>query len=147
MLRLPTVHLSEVFMKSTKVGSLALSLLAFSASVFAHHGTAGSYDQNKVVTVTGVVKEFRWRNPHCALFIAGKDEAGKEVLYTLEMGSPNTLVNSGLSRKMINPGDEVVIKMHPGFANPTSGESLAREGFTLNGKHISAPERPTRAEQ
>lgn len=134
-------------MKTMKSLSVALSLLTFSAPLFAHHGTAGSYDQNKVVTVTGVVKEFRWRNPHCALFIVAKDASGKEELYTLEMGSPNTLVNSGLSRKMIKPGDEVVIKMHPGFANPTSGESLAREGFTLNGKHISAPERPTRAEQ
>lgn len=127
-------------------GLAALALLGFSDSLFAHHGTAGSYDQNKVVTVTGVVKEFRWRNPHSALFIISKDKSGSEVLYVLEMGSPNTLVNSGMTRKMIKPGDAIVVKMHPGLANPTSGESLTREGFLLNGKEIKAPERVTRAE-
>lgn len=104
--------------------------------LWAHHGTAGSYDQTKVVTIKGVVKEFRWRNPHSALFVTGKDESGKEVTYALEMGSPNTLVNMGYTRKMIKAGDEVVIKMHPSFVNPTSGESLSREGFFLNGKEI-----------
>lgn len=125
---------------------LAAMLLLAATPLFAHHGTAGSYDQNKVVTVTGVVKEFRWRNPHCALFLISKDKSGNDVEYVLEMGSPNTLVNSGMTRKMIKPGDEVVVKMHPGFANPTSGESLARDGFLLNGKEIKPNERAARAE-
>jgi Family of unknown function (DUF6152) len=123
-----------------------LALLVCSGSVFAHHGTAGSYDQKKVVTVTGVVKEFRWRNPHSALFIISKDNSGNDVEYVLEMGSPNTLVKSGMTRKMFKPGDEVVVKMHPGLGNPTSGESLTRDGFLLNGKEIKAPEQAARAE-
>ncbi len=134
-------------MSMLKICSLtAVVLLGISGPLFAHHGTAGSYDQNKVVTVTGVVKEFRWRNPHSALFIISKDKSGNDVEYVLEMGSPNTLVNSGMTRKMIKPGDSIVVKMHPGLANPTSGESLTRDGFVLNGKEIKAPERAAKAE-
>jgi hypothetical protein len=138
----PTLWITawRCFMKLKVFGLAALALLVTSSPLFAHHGTSGSYDQKIVVTVTGVVKEFRWRNPHSALFIVGKDPSGNEVTYVLEMGSPNTLVNSGLTRKLIKVGDTVVIKMHPSYRTPTSGESLARNGFLLNGKEIKPNE-------
>ena len=113
----------------------ALGLLLGAAPLFAHHGTAGSYDQNKVVKLNGTVKEFRWRNPHSALFVEAKDGAGKAQLYTLEMGSPNTLVKFGYTRETFKPGDSLVVEMHPSFTNPTSGEALSRE-VVVNGRSI-----------
>jgi hypothetical protein len=112
------------------------SLLISSVAVFAHHGTAGSYDQTKAVKVQGTVKEFRWRNPHCALYIDGKDAAGHDVTYTLEMGSPNTLVKFGYTRTSFKPGDVTVMEMHPAFTNPASGEALSRH-VTINGKELN----------
>jgi hypothetical protein len=120
---------------ATLSGALLLALVFPAAPLFAHHGTAGSYDQNKVVKVTGTVKEFRWRNPHSALFVTGKDVSGAELTYTLEMGSPNTLVKFGYTRDTFKPGDALIIDMHPSFTNPESGEALSRE-VTINGKVV-----------
>src|SRR5579863_7844820 len=114
-------------------GLTALALLVPFAPVFAHHGTAGSYDQTKTLKITGVVKEFRWRNPHSALFVDAKDESGKMVTYALEMGSPQTLVKFGYTRTTFKPGDQLVVQIHPSFTNPTSGEALSRL-VVINGK-------------
>jgi hypothetical protein len=83
-----------------------------------------------------VVKEFRWRNPHSALFLAGKDESGETVTYSLEMGSPNTLVRFGYRRDTFKPGDKVVLEMHPSRTNSTSGESLSSRPILVNGKPL-----------
>ena len=122
-------------------GLAGLALLIHSVPLFAHHGTAGSYDQNKVVKIKGTVKEFRWRNPHSALFIDAKDEAGKMVTYSLEMGSPNTLAKRGWTRDIFKAGDEMVMEMHPSFTNPTSGEAMSRE-IQLNGKTLKSGDQP-----
>jgi Family of unknown function (DUF6152) len=131
-------------MNSVKASSLALLILLGTAMpVLAHHGTAGSYDQHKVVTIKGVVKEFRWRNPHSALFLVGKDEAGKDLTYVLEMGSPNVLVNIGFKRNTLKTGDEVVMQMNPSLTNPANGVSLTPRAIMVNGKELkfAVPER------
>ena len=121
--------------KVTASGLLVIAFLLPSVPLFAHHGTAGSYDQNKVVKLNGTVKEFRWRNPHSALFVEARDDSGKSQVYTLEMGSPNTLVKLGYTRETFKPGDKLMVDMHPSFTNPTSGEALSRE-VVVNGKTI-----------
>jgi hypothetical protein len=118
----------------TLSGLAALALMVASVPVVAHHGTAGSYDENRVVKLTGIIKEFRWRNPHSALFIEARDESGKLVTYALEMGSPNTLARLGYSRTTFKPGDAVVMEMHPSFTNPANGYSPASLPVVINGQ-------------
>ena len=113
----------------------AFMLLVPATPLFAHHGTAGSYDQTKTVTVQGTVKEFWWRNPHSALFVNGADEAGKPVIYALEMGSPQTLVKIGYTRTTFKPGDKITMPMHPSFTNPVNGEALSRD-VSVNGNKL-----------
>lgn len=125
-------------MKEMKVFAppvLALGLLC--VPVFAHHGTAVSFDVKRVVELKGTVTEFNWRNPHSALFLQGKDSSGAVVTYAVEMGSPATLSKMGFTRHTFNPGDEVVLQMHPSFSNETTGEALERR-FVINGKEVLA---------
>ena len=115
----------------------ALALVAIAAPAFAHHGTSGSYDEKKVVTVSGTVKEFRWRNPHSALFVVTRDSTGKELNYAIEMGSPNALSRSGMVRTDIKVGDKVVVDMHPSFTSPTNGYTLGGSlKMSINGKPV-----------
>lgn len=124
-------------MIQSKVSFLALiALCAFPASLPAHHGTAGTYDQDKVVHVTGVVTQFRWRNPHCALILSSKDESGNEVTYAFEIGSPGSLVRRGFSRDSFKVGDEVSLDMHPSFNNPHIGQP-ATQTFIVNGEAVT----------
>jgi hypothetical protein len=112
---------------------LALSIAPISS--FAHHGTVGTYDQDKVVRVSGVVKQFVWRQPHCVLVLAGQDASGKDVTYSFEIGGPSGLAKQGMSRNSFKPGDTVELDMHPAFGNPNVGQPATRS-FVINGKEV-----------
>jgi hypothetical protein len=102
---------------------------------FAHHGTATSYDQERFITVTGTVTEFRWRNPHSSLYLAVKDEAGKVATYAIELASPVLMVReNGWTRDTFKVGDEVVFKVHPSKSGGPVGECLFNCEVLVNGK-------------
>jgi Family of unknown function (DUF6152) len=125
----------EYMNKMNVFGLALLALLVPGGLLFAHHGVAGFYDQDRIVKVEGVVRQFDWRNPHCGLFIVAKDAAGNEVSYALEMGSPGSLARQGFTRNSIKPGDKVLAPFHPAFANPTAGELESRD-VVVNGKAV-----------
>src|SRR5262245_38179550 len=54
-------------MKNTSI--FVLLVLMAAASLFAHHGTGISYDQDTWITVKGTVTEFAWKNPHSQLYL------------------------------------------------------------------------------
>ena len=112
---------------------LVLSIFLAGAALWAHHGTAASYDQKKLVTVKGTVTEFLWRNPHSALFLDVKDESGKSVNFAIEMYSPILMVKAGYTRDVFKVGDAVAIEVHPSLAGEPSGECLGCK-FWVNGK-------------
>src|SRR5580692_1579900 len=123
-------------MANRKIIGIALfAIAALVAPVYAHHGTAASYDQKKLLKVEGIVKEFLWRNPHSALFLNSKDPSGKAVEYSIEMGSPNVMAKSGLTRNTFKPGDQVIVNIHPSFTNPLSGECGGCQMW-VNGKPV-----------
>ena len=124
-------------MNKMKISGLAaLGLLILGVPLFGHHGTAASYDQKRTVKVKGIVKEFLWRNPHSSLYLEGKDESGKVVNYSIEMGSPNTLAKLGYTRNTFKPGDEAILEAHPSLASPNSFESLSSLQVIINGKAL-----------
>lgn len=110
------------------------TLAAIACPVLAHHGTAGSYDMTKVVKVDGTVKEFRWRNPHSALFVVGKDSTGKVQTYAMEMGSPFTMARFGYRADSFKPGDKIQAEMHPSLTNPYNGFAPFTLHMAVNGK-------------
>jgi hypothetical protein len=68
----------------------------------AHHAFAAEYDENKLVTVAGIVTRFEWTNPHVWLYVDGKD--GQKVRkWSVEMGSPNGLLH-GLETHGVEDG-------------------------------------------
>ena len=93
----------------------SLSLLAV-AGVFspagAHHSFA-MYDLERVAAVQGVVREFRWVNPHSSVVVvAGAPGAAAEV-WVIEMTSPGNLTRAGWTRKSLKPGDRVRVEFNP----------------------------------
>jgi hypothetical protein len=79
----------------------------------AHHGRAGYDAQDKGTTVRGVVKEFKWINPHVFITWEAKDAAGKAVEWTGEFSSVSTMLSEGLSRATFKPGDEIAVTVIP----------------------------------
>ncbi|WP_143742158.1 DUF6152 family protein [Polynucleobacter sphagniphilus] len=80
-------------------------------AVNAHHSTT-MFDRTQVVTITGVVKEVQWTNPHVAIFVSGAVKEGDEQsLWLMEMTSPGNLIRvGGWSRTAVKAGDKVVVE-------------------------------------
>jgi hypothetical protein len=92
-----------------------------SGSLFAHHGTNVSYDMQKSVTLTGVVTEFVWANPHCQVYFDVTDEQGNVVHWAGENSSPGVLAKAGWTRKTMKPGDRITVTVNPSRAGTPVG--------------------------
>jgi hypothetical protein len=90
----------------------ALGLAA--APAFAHHSFA-MYDQARLVTLNGTVKDFEWTNPHSVIFLITGGMGGKpEDLWSVELPtSPGNLSRLGWSKHSLNAGDKVAIEINP----------------------------------
>ena len=92
----------------------------FGGVVSAHHSVAG-YDTQKEVTLRGTIVEYNWRNPHVFVVWSVKDENGKVVQWTGEMNSPTSMIQVGMSKSSLKPGDEVILVVNPSkTGNPLS---------------------------
>jgi hypothetical protein len=85
---------------------------ALMAPALAHHSPA-AFEAQKTVSLRGVVKEFRWQNPHTWIELTVKDPSGKDVLWAVELTSPTYLIRAGWKSNTIKPGDEVSIVGRP----------------------------------
>jgi len=105
----------------------------------AHHSNA-MFDETKVVTLEGKVRDFQWTNPHTWIQLRVM-ENGQEVEYSIEGRSPNALARIGWKRTTLKPDDQVKVTMNPIKTGERSGNVLtvvksdgtvisAREGQT-----------------
>jgi hypothetical protein len=105
-------------MKSFVVGCVcAVLLVATGAS--AHHSAAG-IDQTKTITVVGLVKEFKWANPHSWIDLDVTNEQGQTKVWSIEMTAPAYLARAGWKSTTIKPGDKVTVSVRP-FRNGDPG--------------------------
>jgi Family of unknown function (DUF6152) len=95
---------------------VSVLLAAFAGSASAHHSVAG-FDIKKEVVLKGTVVQFIWRNPHVLLLWDVKDESGKVTQWSGEMNSPTSMIQVGMNRESLKPGDEVVVTINPSKTN------------------------------
>jgi hypothetical protein len=89
-------------------------LLAMAAvPAFAHHSFAVFFDQDKTVTVTGVVEEFQFRNPHGLIRLTVKKAGGGEETWKAETNSPSILERRGWTRTILKVGETISIDGWP----------------------------------
>jgi hypothetical protein len=81
-----------------------------SAAVGAHHSFSAAFDENKPVSVTGVMAEIRIENPHSWFFVNVTDESGKVTRWGFEGNTPTSLMRAGYKRDAVKVGDKVTIK-------------------------------------
>src|SRR5215471_189999 len=113
----------------------SIALFAMTVPVLAHHGT-GTYDSSKSVTLSGIVTEFAFTNPHAAMFVDVKDESGKTVNWAIEMNSPGVLARAGWTKKMFKYGDQITITVRPAKAGTPVGLLYRQKPVIVNGKEV-----------
>jgi hypothetical protein len=81
----------------------------------AHHSRA-MFDMGKNVTYRGVVKEYRWQNPHSHVVItvaAGAADPSTVGTWTVEASAISLMTTRGWTPKTYKPGDPITVVAHP----------------------------------
>ena len=87
-------------------------VLAAAVPAVAHHSFV-MFDTTKRVMLSGVVTSFEWTNPHTYIEIDVPDEGGAVKHWSIELGSPSILRNSGWTHSTIKSGDKVMVTVNP----------------------------------
>ena len=78
-----------------------------------HHSFSPVYDSNRVITVEGVVTQFRFVNPHAMMFMDVADETGKVVKWTVEFAGSLNLSEVGWTAGSIKAKERVTVTGNP----------------------------------
>jgi hypothetical protein len=95
-----------------KIRILIAAALLPAAPAFSHHSNV-AFEVTKVITVTGVVKDFQWVNPHTWIYLTVDDGRGGKTEWKCEGRAPGVLSRAGWSRHSVMPGEMVTIDMSP----------------------------------
>jgi hypothetical protein len=93
----------------------------------AHHGWGG-YDSNRVLKLSGVVREANFENPHGMLRLQTPDKT-----WTVVLSPPARMVNRGLSTDAIKVGGTVLVE---GYPNKTVADEMRAERITVSDKTV-----------
>jgi hypothetical protein len=99
-------------LRTLAVGTTALAGLSMAAVSVAHHSYS-MFDQGKEITLTGVVREFQWTNPHTWIELDVTAADGSVQGWSLESGSTNALKRQGWTRSSVKAGDRVKVLVNP----------------------------------
>ena len=87
--------------------SLAVVLSLVAAPTLAHHSRA-MFDMSTNITYRGVVKEYRWQNPHSQIVVT----VGADT-WTVEASDIKLMTTRGWTPKSYKPGDPITVVAHP----------------------------------
>ena len=113
-------------------------------SAMAHHSFA-MFDTAKSVTITGTVSTFEWTNPHAYIEIDTAETTGAKH-WSVEMGSPSILMQSGWKFKDLKHGDKITVVLSPLKDGKPGGlliQATLPDGRTLGNGPGRGPTQPT----
>ncbi len=123
-------------------GSVARTLIAAviaAPAIFAHHGSAISYDMDHPWTTKAVVVEFRYQNPHPTLIFDRQNDKGETERWVTELiTNPSFLLRAGWTKTRsdaaLKPGTPISVVVCTSRVGGTNGAALRI--FNENGEQI-----------
>jgi hypothetical protein len=91
---------------------LAAGTLCAAGPLLAHHSFT-MFDLSQRITITGTVTSFEWTNPHAYIEIDVPDDKGVVKHWSIELGSPSILQQSGWKFSSLKKGDKATLIMSP----------------------------------
>jgi Family of unknown function (DUF6152) len=78
-----------------------------------HHAFSPVYDEKRLITIVGVVTQFRFVNPHAMMSMDVADESGKVLSWTVEFAGRLNLSEVGWTAESIKTGERVTVTGNP----------------------------------
>ncbi len=108
----------------------------------AHHSFAVFFDtDSQLRKVTGVVKEFRFSNPHGVVTLAVKRGA-HEIIWRAETNSPSILRRRGWTQDSLHVGETITVEGWP--ARDGSNYMRLRSATRANGEPVGTQPTPVK---
>jgi hypothetical protein len=76
------------------------------------HHSHGNYNMTEYTTLTGVVKEVHWINPHTWIYLEVKNDKGEPTIWALEGASVIQVERRGWTKDMIKVGSTIGVRCH-----------------------------------
>ncbi len=100
----------------------ALALAAAASSALAHHSVWGVFDPADQFSLTGVVTEVEWINPHVFFYLDVTDEDGDVTAWRLETLPTVFMRRAGINKAMLmGSGEPVAVTGIVAHADPNMG--------------------------
>ena len=102
-------------------------VVMLAAPLLAHHGTGGTYDMEKPITLTGTITEFKFVNPHVLISF--------DVANVHWLAAGPSVINwtrTGWNRNSVKVGDRIVVTLFP--ARSGKPEGVVHKMVAANGK-------------
>ena len=96
-----------------RLATLFIAGLLCSLPSYAHHSPASHYDMDLMVSVKGVVTQFRLINPHARIYFDVAGDDGEVQKWLAEGNASGILKRHGWNRDFLKPGDVINISGNP----------------------------------
>ena len=97
---------------------IVMASLSAAGAVQAHHSFPAVYDAKVRKTISGVVTEMLYQNPHARVYLRVKNTDGGEDIWELETQNTSFLRRGGWLPSSVQPGDRLTIEGNVAFTIP-----------------------------
>jgi hypothetical protein len=105
--------MSSIARATRRALAVAAMICGVATGAGAHHAAAPVFDLNAEKTVTGVVKQVDWTNPHIWVWVDVPNASGQVETWGFEGMSPNFLARRGWTRTSLLPGMRITVTFRP----------------------------------
>ena len=127
--------------RTAVVAWLCVAVLAARIATLSAHHSHANYDVTTWTVMEGTVKQLVLMAPHSVVYLEVKDDKGTVATWALEATNQRAILNTGVKREDVRPGDHVKVRCHLlrdgakgcllGFVTPMHGDTARGNGVEI----------------
>ena len=127
--------------RTAVVAGLCVAVLAARIATLSAHHSHANYDVTTWTVMEGTVKQLVLMAPHSVVYLEEKDDKGTVATWALEATNQRAILNNGVKREDVRPGDHVKVRCHLlrdgakgcllGFVTPMHGDAARGNGVEI----------------
>ncbi len=87
----------------------AVVSVAVPLAAIGHHSTAVNFNRDSIISIEGVITEYRFQNPHVQILMDVTNENGETEAWMVELAAKNQFVRSGWVGDEFKAGQEITV--------------------------------------